>query len=128
MTAHPTYEVEHTPLRPLILFAVGLFVLIGLAVVTAYFMTDYFLGQRAAEQRAQVAPPSAPSGPPGPRLQTEAPRDLAAYQTAEDELLRSYGWMDAAHGRVHIPIDRAMQLLAERGLPQAGRAPEEIPR
>ena len=130
MTAQPRrHVIERTPLRPLVLFAVGLFLLIGLAIAVAYLMTVVFLGQRAAEERGQaLRAVSAPSVPPGPRLQTHAPRDLAAYEQAEDEVLTSYGWVDRGSGRVRIPIQRAMQLLAERGLPKAGPPPEETPR
>ena len=35
----------------------------------------------------------------------------------EDNELYSYGWVDEKAGTVHIPIDRAMELLVERGLP-----------
>ena len=33
--------------------------------------------------------------------------------------LSSYGWVDRPAGVAHIPIDRAMAILAERGLPKA---------
>jgi hypothetical protein len=32
-------------------------------------------------------------------------------------MLKSYGWIDRDKGVVHIPIDRAIEILAERGLP-----------
>jgi hypothetical protein len=35
----------------------------------------------------------------------------------EDERLTSYGWVDKNAGRVRIPIDRAMDLVLQRGLP-----------
>ena len=44
----------------------------------------------------------------------------------EEQTLNSYGWVDQQAGVVRIPIDRAMDLLAQRGLPtrpQAGVAP-----
>jgi hypothetical protein len=31
--------------------------------------------------------------------------------------LQSYGWIDQQKGVVRIPIERAMELTAERGLP-----------
>jgi len=31
-------------------------------------------------------------------------------------MLKSYGWIDRDKGVVHIPIDRAIEILAERGL------------
>ena len=35
----------------------------------------------------------------------------------ENEVLGSYDWVDQKNGVVRIPIDRAMDLLAQRGLP-----------
>ena len=36
---------------------------------------------------------------------------------AEDALLKNYGWIDQKTGIVRIPVDRAIELLAKRGLP-----------
>jgi hypothetical protein len=35
----------------------------------------------------------------------------------EDEILNSYGWVDQKAGVVRIPIDKAMDLLVQKGLP-----------
>jgi hypothetical protein len=45
---------------------------------------------------------------------------LANLRAAEEADLDSYGWIDRNSGTVHIPIDRAMQLLLQRGLPDVG--------
>ncbi len=37
----------------------------------------------------------------------------------EDLLLENYSWVDESKGVVRIPIERAMELVAERGLPVA---------
>src|SRR5436853_74647 len=47
-------------------------------------------------------------------------KDLANLRAAEEADLDSYGWIDRNSGTVRIPIDRAMQLLLERGLPDVG--------
>jgi hypothetical protein len=36
---------------------------------------------------------------------------------ADNTKLNSYGWIDKSAGVIRIPIDRAMDLLAQRGLP-----------
>ena len=60
---------------------------------------------------------------PTPRLQTDdGDQDLADLHAREDLLLTHYTYLDAAQGKVRIPIDRAMQLIAERGLPVAPEA------
>jgi hypothetical protein len=35
----------------------------------------------------------------------------------ENKRLTTYGWVDPKSGVVRIPVDQAMKLLAERGLP-----------
>jgi hypothetical protein len=59
--------------------------------------------------------------PPEPRLQVNAPADLRALRAREDAQLNSYGWVDRKAETVRIPIAQAMQLLAQRGLPAAGK-------
>ena len=54
---------------------------------------------------------------PAPRLQVSPAADFAAYHAAQQRELHSYGWIDQAHGTVHMPIERAMDLLLQRGLP-----------
>ena len=57
---------------------------------------------------------------PTPRLQTDdGSQDVADLHAREDLLLNNYSWADDAHSKVRIPIERAMELLAQRGLPVA---------
>jgi hypothetical protein len=53
--------------------------------------------------------------PPAPNLQTAPIPDLKAFRDAEDKMLNSYGWIDQQKGIVHIPIDRAIDMVAQRG-------------
>jgi hypothetical protein len=55
--------------------------------------------------------------PPEPRLQTTPITDLKEMRAAEDKILNGYGWVDQSHGVVRVPIDRAIDMLAQRGLP-----------
>jgi hypothetical protein len=55
--------------------------------------------------------------PPGPRLQAAPERDLQELREANEVILDTYGWVDQEDGRVRIPIDQAMDLLLEEGLP-----------
>ena len=57
---------------------------------------------------------------PTPRLETSEHADLEAEHKREQSLLYNEG-VDPKTGVVHISIDRAMNLLAQRGLPT--RAP-----
>ena len=57
---------------------------------------------------------------PTPRVQLDdGNQDVADLHAREDLLLDNYSWVDAAHTKVRIPIERAMELIAQRGLPVA---------
>lgn len=51
--------------------------------------------------------------PPAPRLQLSPGKALEALRAAEDARLHSYGTDPT--GRVHVPIERAIDLFVERG-------------
>ena len=53
---------------------------------------------------------------PGPRLQYDDAYDLSLFRNSENKWLASTG--RDANGNIHIPIDRAIDLLVQRGLPQ----------
>jgi len=65
--------------------------------------------------------------PPAPRLQVFAVRHWKDFEAAENERLSSYGWMDRANGVVHIPIERAMELVEKRGVGPLPPAPAAVP-
>jgi hypothetical protein len=55
---------------------------------------------------------------PTPRLQMDdGNQDTADLHAREDLLLNFYSYVDKGAGTVRIPIDRAMILIAQRGLP-----------
>jgi hypothetical protein len=64
--------------------------------------------------------------PAGPSLQPLPARDLAQFRAEEDLALGSYGWVDKEKGIVRIPIERAMRLLEERGLPAPAASPPAL--
>ncbi len=57
---------------------------------------------------------------PQPRLEVHPAADLADSEKVSERQLHSYGWVDRKGGLVHIPIERAMQLLLDHGLPEVG--------
>ena len=74
------------------------------------------LGSQETSGQAAVPPP-ATDMPPGPRLQTQPFGDLAALRATEQANLDAYAWVDQNAGQVRIPIQRAMDVIAGRGLP-----------
>ncbi len=59
---------------------------------------------------------------PTPRVQTDdGNQDVSDLHAREDLLLDHYTRIDGQAGKVRIPIERAMELIAQRGLPVAPR-------
>jgi hypothetical protein len=54
---------------------------------------------------------------PEPRLEDDERTEINDFRYQQDETLASYGWVDQSGGVVRIPLERAMQLMAQRGLP-----------
>jgi hypothetical protein len=73
------------------------------------------------EKREEPVPPMVAANlrrtPSGPRLEPDPLAPRRAARAREDAVLGSYGWVDPNAGVARIPIDRAMELLVERGLP-----------
>ena len=51
--------------------------------------------------------------------------EMMALRARQDAELNSYGWIDRSNGVVRIPIERAMDLIAQRGLPARTNANSE---
>jgi len=113
---HETTDVD---IRGIFAFGVGLLI-IGLVIHVAVWLLFMFFAQREARRAAPEFPMAVGQEtrvPPEPRLQTNPRQDLLELRSQEDAILDSYGWVDKNAGVVRIPVDRAMQLTLERGLP-----------
>jgi hypothetical protein len=77
-----------------------------------------------SEPRLQPFPSQDPATKkPNPPNTSTPVADMQAMRTAEDRVLRSYGWVDQQKGLVQLPIDVAMKMVVERGLPLHGDQP-----
>src|SRR5512142_2215180 len=77
--------------------------------------------------------PQAVRNMPQPKLQPDPVADLNKFRVSEEDELNTYGWVDKEAGTVHIPIEKAIDVIAEQGLPvrpegaQPGAATESAP-
>jgi hypothetical protein len=71
----------------------------------------------SARLSSSASPARTHSLPPEPRLQVDETKDLARLRDRENAILNNYGWVDQKAGIVRIPIERAMDIVARRGLP-----------
>jgi hypothetical protein len=141
-TKHSGAEFERQDLeaRPIFAFLIGL----ALVCLLVYFMLKGMYGLLEAREKAHQPPqnPLVAVKPqtgkptteetsneirkdfPEPRLEHDERGQLNNVLLQEEKTLNSYGWVDEKTGVVHIPIERAMQLVAQRGLPT--RPPNSI--
>jgi hypothetical protein len=132
------YERQDLAPRSVLTFFVGLAVVCLLVVFTLRGMFSYLdtyesrhqppqdplVQQRTADTRSVT--PSDIATFPQPRLERNERLEINDFRAQEERTLNSFGWVDRQTGVVRIPIDRAMQLLVQRGLPtrpQAGALP-----
>lgn len=100
--------------------AAGLALLAAIVVVAVLAMDLLFgvlQGREAARGAAPLPMIETGALPPEPRLEVEPGRLLQRQRAIDEALLNSYGWLDRELGIVRIPVARAMEVLAERGLP-----------
>jgi len=113
------YERSDAAIRPIIWFLVILAiagVLIQLLLVGIY---KHFAGPGVSlyERQTFGSVYSTPPVPPEPRLQPDPVAENDQMRESEEQRLHTYGWVDQQAGTAHIPIDRAMDLVAQRGIP-----------
>jgi hypothetical protein len=64
---------------------------------------------------------------PAPHLQRNPAADMSRLKTQSLDRLNSYGWVNREAGIAHIPVDRAMDILARSGLPKVAAPPNPSP-
>ncbi len=110
-------------LRPILVFSIGLVVTIIVAYLIVTVLFRVFTSQATDRDTAAGVPEAQQQAatedrlPPEPRIQVNPEADLKALRQREDAQLNSYGWVDQQAGTVHIPIEQAMKLVLEQGLP-----------
>ena len=101
------------------IWAVGKFLaaLVAITMVSLLCCSGYSSSSNRGKTRAWRTPWNRASSFPQPQLQQTPVVDLKTIRAEEDQYLNSYAWVDQKKGVVRIPIDRAIEVLAQRGLP-----------
>jgi hypothetical protein len=105
-------------------FGIGLALVMTIVLALVWFLVSFWKERQIARDPAPspIAQANEPRLPPEPRLQSAPGRDMQELRAQETATLSSYGWVDRQAGIARIPIDRAIDLVLEKGLPVA--APE----
>jgi hypothetical protein len=149
---HADYERRDIGIPAVYYFLVGL----AAALVLAYFAVSgfyQFLEKRAQADQTSMSPlvVNAPSDTrrlppeyksdsegadyekyleksfPAPQLETSERTELNKVRLREENTLSTYDYVDKDAGTVRIPIDRAMDLLIQRGLPTREQTSDATP-
>ena len=111
--------------RPIAWGAAAIALAVLLAVAAVFALLRHWQMPPGGELLPADAPISA--GISGPALQSAPQLDLAQYRRDKQQRLDSIGWVDAQRGLVHIPIERAMDILAQPAAASSGNARKEAP-
>ena len=111
------YESSEVRIGPLI--AAGLLVAVIVVVSTLLMsgMFNFFASRNAAQHPSSSPMADSRKPPPGPLLQPDPSKELADARAYEEALIGRYTWVERDSGIVRIPVEKAMELLAKRGLP-----------
>jgi len=128
-------EFEHEDLSPRSVFVflavLGVIcVFAAFVIVGMYKYLDAYQREHQPPQNPLVTPKAEKTRPtaaetradiretfPEPRLEEDERTQLSGFLAGQDKQLNSYGWIDEKAGVAHIPIERAMELTVQRGLP-----------
>jgi hypothetical protein len=115
------HETVDANVPRLVGWGLGVFALLAAGLIVSAVVFHYFVTHQS------LGPPASPfenvrALPPRPILQVTPARDLRQYLDQQNAVLNSYGWVDQKAGVVRIPINRAMDLLLQKGLPVRARA------
>jgi hypothetical protein len=111
------HELKDANIRPLVLSAFGL----GILIIVSFIVMGVFMGVSGVGvgQTGNTLPEDTVTQlqvPPSPRLEQNPRGDTGKIIEDANKQLEGYGWVDQQAGTAHIPIDRAMELLLERGV------------
>ena len=115
--------------RSLGLFGLGLALVMIVVLAALWGLLVHWKARQAAgdPRPSPLAEANAPRLPPEPRLQAAPVKDMDELRARETSALKSYGWVDRQAGVGRIPIDRAIDLLLEQGLPAPRPEPSQAP-
>jgi hypothetical protein len=125
---HDGFEQEDLSSRSALYFLAGL-VLVCVVVYLIVFGMYRFLDSYATAHQPPMSPMVTPEADtravtpenaetfPQPRLEENERTQFRSFIEDQDRKLATYDWVDKDRGTVRIPIDRAMELIEQRGLP-----------
>jgi hypothetical protein len=117
--AEVVHEYSDVNVSAIIRFGIGLLV-IGVVIHVFLWWLQGTYSRQNERVQTHVYPLAAGQQdrlPPSPRLQDNPQQDLQDLRTKQKAILEGYGWVDKEGGVARIPIEDAMKMVVERGVP-----------
>ncbi len=114
------HEHREVSVKLIVYAAAALAATILIVLVLMWGTFNLLKNQEQAEQRNSSPLAPAVQIPPEPRLEEHPWMSLLELRAREDHTLTTYGWQDQKSGVVRIPIERAMDIVAQNG-PAGGK-------
>jgi hypothetical protein len=130
---------EHTDANVWIIVKFGIWLAISAVVIHVGLGFLFALFVKQSEETVVEFPLAGQEHrlPAAPRLQQFPENEFHEFRLREDAVLQQYGWVNKETGVVRMPIEQAMRLAVERGLParaavnpaapQAAPEPQAVP-
>ena len=122
-----THEADRVQVKGILGFALALIVLAAVVHLVLAFVMQQFSKEESKLQNQRPPLFALPVDVPTPHLQGNPAAELSRLKTQSLEQLNTYGWVNPEAGIAHIPIDRAMDILARSGLPKVAAPPNPSP-
>ena len=113
------HEESDVNVSAILRYGVGLFLIAAVAHLFLWWLLGVY-EHRSERTQTQAYPMAASQQdrlPPAPRFQQDPQQELQDLRARQKALLEGYGWANKEAGVVRIPIEEAMRLVVERGLP-----------
>ena len=119
------HEESDVNVRAILGYGAGLMAVAVVVHVFLWWLLGVYQTQdyRSQTQAYPLAAGQHEQLPPSPRLQNNPQQDMRELRARQEAVLKGYGWINREGGVARIPIEEAMRIIVERGLPtrEAGK-------
>jgi len=112
----PEHEDKDVNVKGIVIAGLAIAVGAFIVFVVSAFLLNWLTSRGQQVTQVPSVSPLPTLQPANPPLQVNEPADLKALREEEDKKLNTYQWIDRNKGIVQIPIDRAMEIIANENL------------
>jgi hypothetical protein len=113
------HEESDVNVRAILGYGIGLMAIAAVVHLFLWWLLGMYTRQaeRAQAQAYPLAAEQQQQLPPSPRFQENPQQDMRELRARQQALLEGYAWVNRDGGVARIPIEEAMRMVVERGLP-----------